>query len=265
MSNGYLKPKFNLVSAQVDYDRYHLILSKLGLKVGQDVALSLIPAITAYRDLLLTQMDRQTPKLVNLASEILEVIKVYYYETEKASSDGFNDYLSESKRIFKFLQSAMTAKEFHDSWIIEAINSNPHIDKNIKVSTINGVSSYLEMYQPVIEASNKIAKDIYVIESIIEDYIHDGNISKYHNFQEKLQGYTTADLIELAIDGRNVKRENKDQAREFLTAYANLIVESPGLNIQNYIDEIGFTQVSDETYRTWIDKFIKEKRELNKS
>ncbi|SMO84233.1 hypothetical protein [Gracilimonas mengyeensis] len=73
----------------------------------------------------------------------------------------------------------------------------------------------------------------------------------------------TKKIIDVATSGGKVQKKHKEHARNFMAKYALIKKESPGLNIEVYIKEVGMTKLSNNTYRNWIEKFNEAEQMLS--
>jgi len=70
-------------------------------------------------------------------------------------------------------------------------------------------------------------------------------------------------IITLATDGRKVQKKHKKHAEEFMRSYAEIKKDTPpGLSIEGFIEKVGMTEVSTNSYREWIEKFDKAEEML---
>lgn len=260
--SGYLKPVFNLISVVIDTDEYNSILNKYGIKEGQKIELSIVTSITDYRDLLFKQMERQLNELNNLLSEIVGVLKHYYHLVEEENEGKQHEVISQISDFYLSVQAGMGYDQFQKSNYIDWINSPQNLKSGIVQMTINGLRELMKIRQPVLDTSNKIAKDIYVLESIIEDNILNGQISSYEHFNASLQGTSIEKIVEIAISSK-VKPENKLHASEFLKNYGELKCDIPDQKVSFYLERIGYTDYSDVTYRRWIENYENIESALN--
>jgi len=61
--------------------------------------------------------------------------------------------------------------------------------------------------------------------------------------------------IKLATNGRKVQKDHKKHARKYLRSYSGIKKEYPLLSYEEYIRDIGMTEVSNNTYRKWMENF----------
>lgn len=274
VKTGYLRPKFEFLSFRVSSDDFDQLLSRLNLKIGEEISFQQIPVITSYRDSLLNQMNRQASEINRLNAEIASVLKVYYFESEEeaktliknantkpekeALSRSFLKSIREIRNIFSVLKGGIHSEEIQKTQIHEYISSNQFIDDYLKETTLFGIQYLSEKKDPLLDISEKFAKEIYVLESVIEDKFLNNRVSALPEKEEP----RVEQIIDLAIHDRKVKKENKKHAKKFLRSYTKMKNENPLYTPANYIREIGMTKVSTNSYRQWMDNFDEAERML---
>jgi len=119
----------------------------------------------------------------------------------------------------------------------------------------------------------KMADKITAIEEALE-FMQENRVIAWANvktyYREKLSDYLdkqsdedpiTPDrklnqIITLATDGRKIQKKHKKHAEEFMRSYSEIKKDTPpGISIEGFIEKVGMTEVSTNTYREWIEKF----------
>ena len=70
-------------------------------------------------------------------------------------------------------------------------------------------------------------------------------------------------IIKLATDGRKVQKKHKKHAEEFMRSYSVVKNDNSKLSIEGFIEEIGMTKLSNNTYREWIEKYDNAEKMLS--
>ena len=87
------------------------------------------------------------------------------------------------------------------------------------------------------------------------------SLDEKYNFSGKVDKVDK--IIDLATDGRKVQRKHKKHAKEFMRSYSEIKKDTPpGISIEGFIEKVGMTEVSTNTYREWIEKFDKAEEML---
>lgn len=198
-----------------------------------------LPLLSNYRDTLLIQLKRQAKEINRINTEIANVLKVYYYESDRATLKGVpDDYSDEEidkrvkdrshvlrniRNLFEALILSGAKTELIESHsMLEKLKENKYISEHLIDATIHGILTLSKKKDPLIDMAVQLAYKINPLESILEDaFLHDRVKSKiqfemderfkqlpepetvaekFHNRVENKSGIYEAEIIEQALD-----------------------------------------------------------------
>ncbi len=232
---GYQRPVFRFISIHISSDEFDECLSRFNLKIGEEIEFTQMPVITSYRDSLLDQMKRQAVEINKLNQQLADALKVYYFETEQANNGQINDHIRDIYRIFLVLKGGIDSKQLKDIWIFDAIRSNPDITDHLKEATIHGISHLCEKKDPLLKIAEKLAKEIYVLESVIEDKFLNNKVSSLQEIEEpdpRLK-FHSENYFDTALKFYRDSKKNNSKGLTWPEVYEKIIKEENELGMEN--------------------------------
>jgi hypothetical protein len=201
---GYLRQEFNFINKLFynysrNTDEYEAVLKLFNIKHSQKVNIEKIPLISAYRDSLMNQIKRQIEAVEKLNSEIIDVLKVFYFEGEKETLKGnVSDYSTEelNKRGSYFTEKNHQIKLFVEVLIAPGAKSDlienhrltnemlshAYLGNDITEPTLNGIITLTKERDPLLIVSAKLASTISALESILGDVFLNDKLKSIKQF-----------------------------------------------------------------------------------
>lgn len=284
--SGYMMPVFVFINIPYSKytdkgDAYKKSLELFELSENESIAPQKIPLLSSYRDTLLTQLERQAKEINRINIEIANVLKVYYYESDRATLKGDSGDCTEeeiNKRVNDRREILRNLKNFFQipilggagsdiimaSWI-KKFEENNYVSPHIIESTQYGIELLSEKRDPILKMAVEIAKKITPLESILEDAFLSDRIKSKKEFQED-ERYKQLPEPEYVANLFFSRKENKagkyrpEIIKEALKIVRNYIfdkdINSISRKVRTISKEIKKVNIFNETDLKTIDKWV---------
>jgi hypothetical protein len=265
--SGYVRPYFRFLNKRIlavseslgDYKR---MIGKFDLKAPK---VDLLNNVSSYRDKLFTQIERQSNKAHEINSEILNLLKVVFYESElslreETGNGGIDVNLFPKLRFFgrdEILGGAdlEIAKTNWES-VVEELDA--FISTDLIDSTTAGLKALLSKREPLLRMAEDLARDIMPLETIIEQIIVGKEFSEIDYLRiERPEPWEVA--IEF-IEGASYREYSTRTIAQAMTITREYILENNLESIDRKVEAIKRRineDVTDKPDRKTIRKWIK--------
>jgi hypothetical protein len=218
---GYLRQEFNFINKLFynysrNTDEYKNLLQVFSLVEMENIKPEVIPLISGYRDALMIQINRQVKAVGKLNSEIIEVLKVFYFEGEKETLKGnTSDYTTEelTLRGHYFTEKNHQIKLFVEVLIAPGAKSDlienhgltnkmlnhSYLGDDITQPTLNGIITLTKQRDPLLIVSAKLASTVTALDSILEDIFLNDRVKSNEQYENDLRFNSLPDPKETAI------------------------------------------------------------------
>jgi len=245
---GYLMPRFKTINGYFytyDYREtaYKDVLRMFGLKESTLIPVDRIPSISAYRDTLLVQLERQLLEIEKMNREIADVLKVYYREAEISIMWKNEEDLREEekrKRAGDFSEIIRNIRHLYqdaivNGWKLKTLDEhflitnlyNDYLSHHIIDATKQGVLYLVQKKEPIAKVAAELATKLNPLESILQDALMNDEVSTTREYisKEKPHPSTVDERFQSLKEERGVKEA-------FYTLKEQL--EEEGWNPQDY-------------------------------
>jgi hypothetical protein len=216
---GYLRPFFNFINAQFfnyskNTDEYRNLLQLFELVEGENIKPEKVPLISAYRDTLMNQIQRQISGIEKINSEIISVLKVFYFEGEKETFKGDTTATEEIKvrghysteknhqiKLFVEVLIAPGAKSdlIENHGLTNEMMNHSYLGDDITQPTLNGIITLTKQRDPLLIVSAKLASTVTALESILVDIFLNDRVKSNEQYENDLRFNSLPDPKETAI------------------------------------------------------------------
>lgn len=273
--SGYMLPSFDFIN--IPYSKftdkgegYRVALELFGLYENDSIKPDIIPLISSYRDTLFVQLNRQIEEINRINSEISDVLKVYYYESENSLNKKYSEsnsedekqniaddrikILTELKNFFKIpILGGAGSDIIKASWL-KRFKTNTYVSNHIIESTLYGIDLLTVNRDPILNMSVEIAKKITPLESILEDAFLNNKIRAHKDYLK--ENLTQAEIIqkahELRDNGMNVLNMFHEMKKWLLTEL--------GFTNDELVYNFGFRFHEHEDAHTTFSRFVNKNR-----
>jgi hypothetical protein len=194
--SGYLKSYFRFLEKRIIpfYEAKEDFLRLEG-QMNFDVPnIELLGKVGTAKDLLFSQIQRQANKVQSINQEIVDILKVVFYESEltirsNSATDKINELnlLPDIRHLFR---NAVVGGDYSDNfkayWIPAHIESNDYITDALKGATSLGLLKLVNEREPYLEVAEKIARKILPLETIIENLLLEKEVSALDHARKQM-------------------------------------------------------------------------------
>lgn len=235
---GFLRPEFNFVKHLFynyarNTDEYRNLLNVFSVTEGENIKAETIPLISNYRDTLMNQIQRQIDGIEKINSDIIDVLKVFYYEGKTETLKGYPDEYSSEEADIRgeyFHEKIQQIKSFVDSLIFLGTNSDSikksilteellehdYLGKDIIEPTFTGIITLAKQRDPILIVSAKLTSTITALESLLEDIFLNDRVKSNEQYENDLSLNSLPDPKEVAKDFID-RSENKSGYKDHNT------------------------------------------------
>ncbi len=242
---GYLRPEFNFINKlfynySINKDEYEAVLKLFSIKHNQKVNAEKIPFISAYRDTLLNQIKRQIEGIEKINSEIINVLKVFYYEGEiatlkgdtseysieeiKARTNYFTEKNHQIKLFFEVLIAPGAKSDLIENHrLTNEMLNHSYLGDDIINPTLNGIITFTKKRDPLLVVSAKLVSTVIAIESILEDVFMNWRLKSISQFitanqnlhSDESKEWIANKYLEYVKKGMSANKAYKTASNEF--------------------------------------------------
>ncbi|MDZ7692083.1 MAG: hypothetical protein U5K69_13290 [Balneolaceae bacterium] len=183
---GFVCPHYRFISTRLSSvedskEDYRRISAQFDLSTSP---IDLTSRMSAYRNALTQQIQRQAAQAWRINREMGEVLKVFYLETGQAMRGIPKEELavkvkadrplvfSEIRRLFEeAIVGGATPKRLNSYWIPEIIASNRFVSGPLKEATASRLLSLGRSREPILLVAGRLARSILPLETMLEHLI----------------------------------------------------------------------------------------------
>lgn len=199
--NGYIRLAFpflrqRAVSVHESKADYRNMLKQFDLDMTKP---ELIIKVGTYRDILFKQMERQAREVCRLNTNIAQVIKVLFYETQQAINPlPIREFFHGSNHgsplaihdIIQFFRKAIlggaSVELLQTYWIPEKIESNGFVSDQLRQATSYGLLILAEEREPVLQIAENLARLLLPLETLLENIINGNKFSDIDHARKQM-------------------------------------------------------------------------------
>lgn len=180
---GFVRPLFRfismrLISVEESKEDYRRVAGQFDLSSSP---IDLIGQMSAYRNALFLQVQRQATEAWRINQEIAEVLKVFYYQTgqgvnnlpkvelaEKLRSDRPLVFYEIRQLFDEAIVGGARIENLKSRWIPENIEANCFVSDQLREATAGRLLSLVRSREPILQIAEKLARNILPLETLLE-------------------------------------------------------------------------------------------------
>lgn len=270
--SGYVRPYFRFIDQRilavserlVDYKR---MVGNFNLMAPKE---ELLNKVSSYRDKLFTQIERQSDKVDEINSEILNLLKVIFHEAvislkEETDTGRFDANQFPELRLFgrdSILRGA-NLEMAKSNWVSVVEELDAFISKNLIESTTAGLNALLKKRESYLKMAEDLARDILPLETIIEQVIIGNEFSENDlNRMEMPNPWEIAKVFRKGATRVDYSTRTISEAmtitREYILEHQLSSLHQKVEKIVRIVNEKVTDQPDRKTIRKWINFYAQE-------
>ncbi|MDR8393790.1 hypothetical protein NC796_21740 [Aliifodinibius sp. S!AR15-10] len=190
---GFVRPLYRFISRRLtsvekSREDYRKVAGQFDLSRPP---IDLTGQMSAYRNALSLQIERQATQVWHINQQIAEVLKVFYRETGQALRDQPNLERPKTARsdrplIFREIRhlfdvaivGGATLERLTNYWIPEIITSNRFVTGQLKEVTAGRLLSLARSREPILQVAERLARTKLPLETMLEHLISGRDFSE---------------------------------------------------------------------------------------
>ncbi len=230
--------KIETVKSHIEkIESYKNILSQLELEFGNEIQVEQFNKITLLRDNYLSQLNRQSEYLDIIDARVIEIAKVYIWEAYKIAKNLDNELsITLKEEINSFIQGInIFLENIRIFNLSEDKLQSRFMDDFLTNGCYLGLRKLFKEREPVLNLGIRLADTIYILESLLEDYLVFNKIKFLpKNEKETIQRMDILNKAKNSYDEGTSRKLVFDQIR-------NWLIDKLGFTDSEIKDRFGFS------------------------